>query len=158
MKDFDTAKARFLAAIDFLKEQPQVDSTRIAAIGYCFGGGIVLNMARQGVDLKGVASFHGSLSPVKPATTGAVRARILVLNGADDKFVTTEQIASFKSEMKAAGADYTFINYPGAVHAFTNRDADKLGKTFKMPIAYNATADRQSWDELVRFLRAIFGQ
>ncbi len=156
MKNFDVAEARFLAAMDFLKQQPTVDSTRIAAIGYCLGGGIVLNMARQGVDLKGVASFHGGLTAVKPAQPGMVKAKILVLNGAADKFTTPEQIEAFKQEMKAAGADFQFISYPGAMHSFTNPDADALGKKFNLPFAYNANADRESWNEMKEFLKAIF--
>ncbi len=156
MKNFDVGKARFLAAMDFLKQQPTVDSTRIAAIGYCLGGGIVLNMARQGVDLKGVASFHGGLTAVKPAQAGMVKAKILVLNGAADKFTTSEQIEAFKQEMKAAGADFQFISYPGAMHSFTNPDADALGKEFNLPFAYNANADRESWNEMKNFLKAIF--
>jgi dienelactone hydrolase len=156
MKNFDVAKARFMAAIDFLKQQPPVDPARIAAIGYCFGGGVVLNMARQGVELKGVASFHGSLTAVKPAQPGAVKTKILVLHGADDKFITPEQIEGFKQEMKAAGTDFQFISYPGALHSFTNPDADELGKKFNMPIAYNADADKKSWDELRKFLNIIF--
>jgi len=156
MKNFDTAKARFIAAMDFLKKQPNVDPERIAAIGYCFGGGIVLNMARQGVDLKGVASFHGSLAAVKPAQPGAVKAKILVLHGADDKFVTAEQIGAFKQEMKNAGADFLFIEYPGAIHSFTNPDADEYAKKFNLPLGYNAAADKKSWEELSRFLEKIF--
>jgi dienelactone hydrolase len=156
MKNFDTAKARFMAAMEFLKKQPSVDPEQIAAIGYCFGGGIVLNMARQGVDLKGVASFHGSLIAVKPAVHGAVRAKILVLHGADDKFTTPEQIEAFKKEMKAAGADFRFIVYPGATHSFTNPEADVYAKKFHMPIAYNASADKKSWDELKNFLHKLF--
>jgi dienelactone hydrolase len=156
MKNFDTAKARFIAAQEFLKKQPTVDPGRIAAIGYCFGGGIVLNMARQGVNLKGVASFHGSLSAVKPAAPGTIKAKILVLNGADDKFTTPEQIEAFKTEMKNAGADFRFIAYPGAVHSFTNSDADTLGKKFNLPHAYNADADKKSWEELKKFLAEIF--
>lgn len=158
MKDFDVAKARFQAGMDFLKKQPTVDPTRVAAIGYCFGGGIVLNMARQGVDLKGVASFHGNLSAVQPAQPGSTKARILVLHGGDDKFSTPEQIEAFKKEMAAAGADFQFITYPGALHSFTNPEADALGKKFNMPIGYNAQADRQSWDELKKFLKEIFGK
>ena len=156
MKNFDTAKARFIAAEEFLKKQPTVDSGRIAAIGYCFGGGIVLNMARQGADLKGVASFHGSLSAVKPAAPGAVKAKILVLHGAEDKFITPEQIEVFKQEMKEAGADFRFIAYPGAMHSFTNPDADKLGKQFNLPLAYNEEADKKSWEDSGKFLKAIF--
>ncbi len=156
MKNFDDAKARFLAAMEFLKQQPSVDSNRIAAIGYCMGGGVVLNMARQGVDLKGVASFHGSLTAVKPALPGSVKAKVLVLHGADDKFIPPEQIEAFKQEMKSAGADFQFISYPGAVHSFTNPEADDLGKKYNMPIAYNAQADQKSWDELKKFLSMIF--
>jgi len=156
MKNFDVAKARFTAAEDFLKKQPFVDSGRIAAIGYCFGGGIVLNMARQGTDLKGVASFHGSLNAVKPAQPGSVKAKILVLHGADDKFITPEQIEAFKKEMKNAGADFRFISYPGAVHSFTNPDSDDYAKKFKIPLGYNAEADKKSWEELREFLDRIF--
>ena len=156
MNNFDVGKARFMAAMDLLKGQPNVDPTRIAAIGYCFGGGIVINMARQGVDLKGVASFHGSLTAVKPAQPGSVKAKILVLHGADDKFITEQQIATFMEEMKTAGADFEFISYPGAVHSFTNRAADELGKKYNIPIAYNRVADTKSWEELKKFLHRIF--
>jgi dienelactone hydrolase len=156
MQNFPVAKARFLAGMEFLKQQPTVDPTEIAAIGYCFGGGIVLNMARQGVDLKGVVSFHGSLSAVAPAQPGAVKARILVLHGEADKFTTAEQIAAFKKEMETAEVDYKFISYPGAMHSFTNPDADQLAKKFNMPIGYNAEADRKSWEEMKQFLTEIF--
>jgi len=156
MKNFDVAKARFMAAVEFLKGQPTVDPDRLAAIGYCFGGGVVLNMARQGVDLKGVASFHGGLAAVKPAAPGEVKAKILVLHGADDKFTTPEQIEAFKQEMKKAGADFRFIAYPGAIHSFTNPEAGELGKKFNLPLAYNAEADKKSWEELKKFLAAIF--
>ncbi len=156
-KNPEVSMARFVAALDFLRQQPMVDPGRIAAIGYCFGGGVVLNMARQGVDLKGVASFHGSLAPVKPAQPGMVKARmILVLHGADDKFVPPEQIEAFKQEMKAAGVDFKFSSYPGAIHSFTNPEATELGKKFNMPVAYNAEADRKSWDELKGFFNVIF--
>jgi dienelactone hydrolase len=156
MKNFDVARTRFTAGMDFLKQQDTVDPSRIASIGYCFGGDVVLNMARQGVDLKGVASFHGSLTPVKSFQPGMVKAKILVLHGADDKFVTPEQVEAFKQEMKAAGADFKFISYPGALHSFTNPEADALGRKFNMPIAYNANADKKSWDELKKFLNMIF--
>jgi dienelactone hydrolase len=156
MKNFDIAKARFIAARDFLKQQPFVDPTRIAAIGYCFGGGVVLNMAREGVDLRGVVSFHGGLNAVKPAQPGSVRAKLLVLNGGADKFITPEQIEAFKQEMKAAGAKFKFISYPGALHSFTNPEATELGKKFNMPVAYDPQADKESWDEMKRFLSMIF--
>jgi len=152
----EDGKARFLAAEEFLKKQPTVDPANIAAIGYCFGGGVVLNMARQGADLKGVASFHGSLAAVQPAEPGAVKAKIRVYNGADDKFTTPETIETFKKEMTDAKADFKFISYPGAVHAFTNPDATKLGLKFKLPLAYNAKADKESWADMTIFLKEIF--
>jgi len=158
MKNFDAAKARFLAAEDFLKKQPTVDPERIAAIGYCFGGGVVLNMARQGSDLRGVASFHGSLAAVRPAAPGAIKAEIRVYTGADDKFVPSEAVEGFKKEMEAAGADVKIISYPGAVHSFTNPDATALGKKFNLPLAYNANADKDSWNDMKKFLAEIFKQ
>lgn len=156
MKDFASAKQRFVAAMDVLKKQPGVDPDRIAAIGYCFGGGIVLNMARQGVDLKAVASFHGSLNAVEKAKPGAVRAKLLVMNGAADTFVSPEAIAAFRAEMKAAGANLRFINYPGAKHGFTNPEATAKGKQFNIPLAYDKQADEQSWQELLKFLKGVF--
>lgn len=151
MKNFDTAKVRFSAAEDFLKKQPTVDIGRIAAIGYCFGGGVLLNIARQGTDLKDIVSFHGSLSAVKPAVPGTIKTKLLVLHGGDDKFVSAQQVEAFKQEMATAGADYKFVTYAGATHAFSNPDATVLGKKFKIPIAYNAKADKESWVEMKKF-------
>ncbi|MGD8312998.1 MAG: dienelactone hydrolase family protein, partial [Gammaproteobacteria bacterium] len=148
-------KDRFNAARRFLNAQPGVDPDRNAAIGYCFGGSVVLEMARAGADLDGVASFHGSLGGLGPVAD-TVKARILVLNGADDPFVSAEQIAVFKDDMDAAGADYTFINYPGAMHSFTNPGADALGEQFGLPLAYDAAADAASWQALQDFFRDIF--
>ncbi len=155
MKSFDVTKGRFLAALDFLKRQPTVDPNRVAAIGYCFGGGVVLNMTRQGVDLKGVVSFHGSLDAVKPAQPGSVKAKVLVLTGGADKFVPPDQVEAFKKEMNSAGADVNVVSYPGALHSFTNPDATELGKKFSMPIAYNAKADEASWAEMKGFFQKI---
>lgn len=154
----ELAKARFLAAKELLAKHHSVDNGNIAAIGYCFGGGVVLGMARMGVDLKGVASFHGSLGTPSPAKPGEVKARVLVMNGADDPFVKTEQIDAFKKEMDDAKVDYKFINYPGAVHSFTNPGADEVGKKFSMPLAYNKTADEASWAEMQIFFKKIFEQ
>lgn len=150
------AEDRFNAALKLLKSQPEVDPNEIAAIGYCFGGGVVLEMARRGVDLKGVVSFHGSLGTAEPAQPGEVKAKVLVLNGDADPFTKPEQIAAFKHEMDAAGVDYKFIGYPGARHSFTNPDADIFGKKFNLPLAYNAEADRQSWAEMQKFFNRIF--
>jgi dienelactone hydrolase len=155
-KNFEVGKTRFMAAKDFLKGQETVDASRIAAIGYCFGGGVVLNMARQGADLKGVVSFHGSLTAVKAGQPGSIRAKVLVLTGGADPFVPSEQVRAFEAEMKEAGANFEVISYPGATHSFTNPDADGLGKKFNMPIAYNAEADRKSWDTMKKFLNTVF--
>jgi dienelactone hydrolase len=149
---------RFEAARAFLNSQPDVDPGKNAAIGYCFGGGVVLAMARAGEDLDGVVSFHGSLGGGGVAAPGTIKARILVANGADDPFVTAEQIAAFKAEMDAAGADYTFINYPGARHSFTNPGADAFGERFGLPLAYNAEADADSWAEMQAFFQSLFGE
>jgi dienelactone hydrolase len=151
-------QARFEAARDFLNSQPDVDPEQTAAIGYCFGGGVVLAMARAGADLDAVASFHGSLGVGGTAEPGTVKARILIANGADDPFVTADQIAAFKAEMDAAGADYTFINYPGAKHSFTNPGADVLGEKFGLPLAYNAEADADSWAAMQAFFQSVFGE
>jgi dienelactone hydrolase len=158
MKNFPVAKARFNAARDFLQKQPMVDAGQIAAVGYCFGGGVVLNMAAQGADLKGVASFHGMLNLISAPKPGTVKARVLVLHGGSDKFITQQQIDDFKAQMKTAGADVTFIVYPDAMHAFTNPDATENGKKFKIPLAYNEKADKESWAELQKFLKKIFQQ
>jgi dienelactone hydrolase len=155
-KNMPVAKARFLAALKLLQSQPNVQADKIAAIGYCFGGGVVLEMARRGVDLKGVASFHGSLGTAQPAQAGEVKAKVLVLNGDADPFTKPEQIVAFKKEMQAAGVDFKFIGYPGAKHSFTNPDADRYGQKFKLPLAYNEEADRASWAEMQRFFQQIF--
>lgn len=158
MKNFPVAKERFLAALEFLKKQPTVDPDRIAAIGYCFGGGVVLNMARQGVDIKGVASFHGSLAVVNPDQPTPIKAAVRVYNGADDKFSKPEQIEALKKEMTDQKVNFKFVNYHGAVHSFTNPEATEIGKKFKMPIAYNAEADKESWADLRLFLKEIFAK
>jgi dienelactone hydrolase len=156
--DMATAEARFGRALEVLREQDTVDTQRIAAIGYCFGGGMVLHMARAGMDLDGVASFHGSLGTQTPAEPGRVKAGVLVLNGAADPFVPAEQVEAFEKEMQAAGVDYTLVNYPGVKHSFTNPDADSFGKRFDMPLAYDGGADADSWKRLQDFLTAIFSR
>ena len=149
-------KARFKAARKLLAKHKTVDNNRIGAIGYCFGGAVVLNMARAGEKLAGVVSFHGSLGTSEPARYGKVKAQVLVLNGADDLFVTAEQIEAFKKEMENAGAKYRFINYPGARHGFTNPDANVYGPKFNMPLAYNKDADERSWAEMQAFFNGLF--
>lgn len=155
-KNMEQATARFLAARDLLAAHPTVASEDISAIGYCFGGGIVLEMARRGVDLDLVGSFHGSLPTEHPARPGEVKAEVLVFNGADDPFVKKEQIKAFVAEMEAAGVTYSFVNYEGAMHAFTNPGADEFGKKFNLPLAYNAKADEASWAAFSEALEAAY--
>jgi len=151
-------EARFLAAYNFLKDQETVDPNNIAAVGYCFGGAVVLQMARIGMDLKAVASFHGGIQAITPAEEGKVKAFVLVCNGADDPFTTKEQIDAFKKEMDSAKVQYEFVNYPGAIHSFTNPAADSVGKKFNMPLAYNEKADKESWQEMKKVFNKVFGK
>jgi len=155
-RDLPLAKKRFLAGLELLRKQPSVNPGQIAAIGYCFGGGIVLAMARAGVDIAGVVSFHGSLATGVPAAPGQVKARILVLNGSEDPFTTAKQLSAFQKEMNAAGANYRIINYPGAKHSFTNPGADAYGRKFNLPLAYNPKADKASWLAMQEFFKALF--
>jgi len=157
MKNMDSAKARFEAALETLKKHETVDPDRIAAIGYCFGGGVVLQMAREGVDLDGVVSFHGSLATSHPAEPGKFKGKILVAHGAEDKFTTPEQIKAFKVEMDAANIPYRFIVYPGAMHSFTNPAADGYAKKFGIPVGYNEAADKKSWSDMKEFFKELFG-
>lgn len=158
MKNKEVGEARFNAALDFIKQQPSVDPARIAAIGYCFGGGVVLHMARQGADLKGVVSFHGSLATDSPAKEGAVKAKVLVFSGDADKMIPPEQVVAFKDEMTKAGASFRFVGYPGVMHSFTNPDADAFAAKFKLPLAYDKKADRDSWAQAKKFLKEIFAK
>lgn len=158
MSDMPMAKARFEAALDVLRKEPTVDASHLAAIGYCFGGGVVLAMARSGLDLAGVASFHGMLATNHPAGPGDIKTPILVMTGAEDPFVPPDQVASFRKEMDKARADYKVIVYPGAKHSFTNPGADKYGKEFNLPLQYNQAADEASWKEMQAFFHRIFKQ
>jgi len=158
LADMKVAAARFNAALKLLQLQPTVYASKIAAIGYCFGGGMVLHMAKVNPELAGVVSYHGALgisADTKPTTT-PVKTKILVFNGADDPFVTKEQVDAFKQDMKAIGADYEFINYPGVKHSFTNPDANDFGKRFNMPLVYDEKADKDSWEKTQAFFKKIF--
>jgi dienelactone hydrolase len=155
-KNMAVAQARFEAGMQLLREQETVDANKIAAFGYCFGGGIALNMARIGEDLKGVASFHGGLGTDHPAQPGKIKARIISFSGEADPTIGADKVAAFKKEMESAGVHYRVVTYPGAKHAFTNPDADELGKKFNLPIAYNAEADKDSWEQAKVFLSSVF--
>lgn len=150
------AKARFDAAYTLISKEDTVDANNIGAIGYCFGGSVVLNMARIGEPLKAVASFHGVLGTETPATAGKVKARVASFTGEEDPMIPATQVAAFKQEMDKAGVTSTVVTYPGAKHSFTNPDADKYGQEFKLPLAYNAAADKASWDAALSFLSDAF--
>jgi dienelactone hydrolase len=156
-KNAAVAKARFLAAEALLKQQPDVDADRIGALGYCFGGSVVLDMARKGVDLKAVASFHGGLSTDTPAQPGQVKARIISFSGDADPIIPASQVEAFRQEMTRAGVDFTIVIYPGAKHSFTNPQADTYAKKFGLPVAYDAAADKDSWSKTRLFLRETLG-
>ncbi len=156
MKDPAAMQSRFNAARAELAKQPTVDGARIAAIGFCFGGSVVLNMARSGADLAGVAAFHAGLGAnAGDAQPGRVKAKLLVMNGGADPFIKPDTVVAFKKEMDAAKVDYRYVEYPGAVHAFTNPEATALGETFKLPLKYDAAADKASKAEASKFLAEV---
>jgi len=153
--NMDEANARFTAALDLLKSNATVDSDKIGAIGYCFGGSVALTMANAGYDLDAVATFHSGLGlPIGPSKD--LKAKILVCNGADDSFIPAKQVNAFKAMMDSVGADYKYISYPGVVHSFTSVDADSLGAQFKLPLAYNKEADENSWNEMKALFDSVF--
>lgn len=149
------AKNHFDAALVKLTAYPQVDTANIAGIGYCFGGGMLLNLVRMGEGLKGIVSFHGSLVGT-PADKNLLRSKILVCHGEADNFVPGTEVAAFKKQMDSIKADYIFKSYPGATHAFTNPDATAIAQKFNMPIAYNAAADTASWNDMKLFFSTLF--
>jgi dienelactone hydrolase len=146
-------RARAQAGLAELRKQPLVDPGRIAAIGYCFGGTTVLELARSGVDLAGAVSFHGGLDTPNPEDAKQIRAKILVLHGADDPHVPPRQVAAFQDEMRTVGVDWQMVSYGGAVHSFTNPDS---GNNPAQGAAYNEKADMRSWQAMKLFLAEIF--
>lgn len=149
------AKARFDAALARIKTYPQAGD-KIAAIGYCFGGSMVINMAKLGDQLAGVVSFHGILGGNPPADKNLLKAKLLVCHGSADQFTPQQDIDIFKKQLDSIEADYTFKVYPGATHAFTNPAATAVGKKFDLPIAYDASADSASWNDMKEFFGTIF--
>ncbi len=148
-------KTRLDAALRKVKEYGQTDPAHVAAIGYCFGGSVVLNSAKLGSDLKGVVSFHGGLAGVRP-DKNILKAKILVCHGGSDNFVPQKDLDVFKHQLDSVGADYTVKVYPNATHAFTNPAATETGKKFNMPIEYNADADKNSWNDMKLFFDSLF--
>lgn len=156
MKNFDTAKARFEAAVETLKADKNVDNNKISAIGFCFGGSVALSMANTGANLDAVAVFHSGLGlPVMPNEN--LKAKLLIQNGAEDVMITDEQISTFKSQLDDVNADYEYIAYEGVKHSFTNKKADSLGKKYNLPLAYDKEAAEKSWEKMTLFLEKTYG-
>ena len=149
----DLLRARVNAGLDVLRKNPNVDTKRIAAIGYCFGGMTVLELARSGADVAGVVSFHGGLATKNPGDAKNIKGKVLVLTGADDPNVPPDQVAAFQKEMRDAKVDWQMDSYGGAVHAFTNPAA---GNDNSRGAAYNEKADMRSWEEMKRFFAELF--
>jgi dienelactone hydrolase len=152
-KDPAVLNARFEAALAEMKKDPNVDPARVGAIGYCFGGSVVISQARMGKDLKVVASFHGGLAGLAPVKPGGVTARVLVYTGAADPMVPADQVEAFRKEMAAAGARVDIVSYPGAKHGFTNPAAGSFGMD---ALAYDAEADRTSWAAMLQAFKGVF--
>jgi dienelactone hydrolase len=151
--DRTVLRQRAAAALAVLKKDPHVDPAKTAAIGYCFGGTAVLELARSGADVLGVVSFHGSLATPNPADAKNIKGKVLICHGALDTFESPEEIAGFEKEMNDANVDWQMNVYSHAVHGFTNPEAD----SHHIPgIAYNAEADKRSWEAMRGFFEEIF--
>lgn len=156
MGNKDALEARFRAAMELLQNHESVDADRIAAQGYCFGGAVVLNMARLGMDLDGVVSFHGSLGSDIQPEEGGISARILVYTGGADPFVPVDQVTGFVGEMVKAEADLTLVSFPDVKHSFMSSDADRLGAKFDLPMAYDEEAADRAWEGTKVFYQNLF--
>lgn len=149
-KDRQALRARMQQGLKVLRDQPGVDKTRIAVTGYCFGGTAALELARTGAEIKAVVSFHGGLDSPKPEDGQRIKAKVLALHGADDPFVSAGDLAAFENEMRAAHVDWQLVKFGGAVHSFTDKSA---GGDNSKGAAYNAEADRRSWQLMQEFLK-----
>ncbi|MDW7711000.1 MAG: dienelactone hydrolase family protein [Deferrisomatales bacterium] len=152
-QDQELLRARAAAGLEQLRAHALVDGARVAAVGYCFGGTTVLELARANAAVQGVVSFHGGLKTADPAATSAVGPKVLVLHGADDPFIPAEDLAAFQEEMRRAGADWQLVLYGGAQHSFSNPAAD--GKALPGAL-YDERADRRSWQHMQAFLGELF--
>ena len=157
LADVASSEQRFVTAAELLRNHPRVDGTQLAAIGYCFGGGVVLHAARRDLaGLRAVASFHGGLDSLHKPEPGSVKAKIVVFTGDADPMVPPDAVAAFESEMQEAQADVRIVHFANAKHSFTNPEASALGEKFNMPLQYDAAADAESWAELERFFGTVF--
>lgn len=154
--DMAATTARVSAAIDQLSAHPLVDARRVGAMGYCLGGALALHAARLGIDLRGVVSFHGTLSRTHPAKKGDVKAEVLICHGEADGLVPAADQQGFHEEMAELAVPYQFISYPGAKHGFTNPEATEKGRKYNLPLAYDEKTDRQSWEDMKAFWQRVF--
>ncbi|XID74998.1 dienelactone hydrolase family protein [Alkanindiges sp. WGS2144] len=152
----DLLMQRAKAGMDILAAQPDVDASRLGAIGFCFGGKIALDMAREGFDLKGVVSFHGTLTPKQPAQPGQIKAELLIEHGEADSMVSLNDLETFRQEMDKAGAHYHVDVYPGAKHGFTNPLADERARNNSIDLGFNAQAAQQSHQAMLDFFARVF--
>lgn len=155
--DMAATRRRFEAALDAARAHVRVDPERCGAIGFCFGGGVVTHMARAGVPLDVVASFHGSLGLAVTEGPDRIRARVAAYNGEQDVLVAAQDLEAFEAEMRKVGAHYYVIQLPGALHGFSNPAATEKGQTYGLPLAYNALADATAWSHLQLLLQDVFG-
>jgi len=153
--NIDEWRKRAQAALATLKAQPQCDAGKVAAIGYCFGGSTCLQLAATGADVQAVATFHAGLPKIAAEDAQRIKARILICNGADDKFIPAEAIQAFRQALEAAKTNYEFVNYPGAVHSFTVPEADKLGNP---GMKYQKAADEDSWKRMRDLFATTIGK
>ena len=153
--DRELMRARMKAGFDFLASRPQTDPDRMAVIGYCFGGMCALELARSGAPLKAVVTFHGALNNPDPEDAKNIKAKVLVLHGADDPFVKQDEVTAFMNEMRAAGVDWQVVQYSGAVHGFSDK---RNGTDNSKGLAYNENADRRSWQAMKDFFAETLGK
>jgi dienelactone hydrolase len=157
MADLNGVEKSFRAAVQAFQAHPKVDKTRLAAAGYCFGGAVVLEMARRNLPgLQMVASYHGDLTPLVKNQPRPIQARMLIFNGAADPFVSAEAVETARKNLKTAKARYKFVNYKGAKHGFTNPEADSKGEKFDLPLAYDKKADDDSWQQTLAAMKIVF--
>ena len=156
LSDMNKTSKLIITHLETLKKIQQTDETKTASIGYCLGGSLSLHLARMAADVTGVVSFHGDLEPHTSIKPGDVKAKILVCHGGADSLVPDEKVQNFKKEMDTAAVDYKFISYHDAQHGFTNPQATENGKKFGLPLSYNEKADKDSWEEMLKFFNSIF--
>lgn len=156
LQNKDLMHARFKAGLEVLQSHATVDRSKTGALGYCFGGNVLLDMARAGVDLDAIAAFHASLGATIPATPNSVKAQVKVFNGADDPFINPENLTELLNGMELGGADFEYVSYPGVLHSFTSMGATAKGEKLGLPLKYDAEADMDSWERTLTMLENSF--